>query len=515
LTRILWLLTAALFLALLAVHYPTVDGPSHVYNAWLQSQPDLWRGVLEWNEWFIPNWTASLLLRILVTMFGPEGGYRCMVAITATSPVIAILLAFRDRAGANLAAGISLALSLGFSLSMGFFAFMLGCSALTLLVGFWSRWQNQPPNVFRIIMSAVALLLIFWTHSIPALIGGVLLGCLGLLRLANNGWLWWLAGIPVAAVALKYKQFAAGLDYLPANVGADFWHGLSVALLGAFLPAKLTSAEQLFCILLLICWATTCWIGIRKLKSHGVDLQNWENYLGGIALLLLLITPFVPDSGSGGSMVRSRLAAMAVHVSALWLATRPLDEQMLRKLNTIWLMLFVATVAFRIPLIRSAAEMQREQRSISNSIPLGSNSVMLSAHYDGLDDKESKSLVHLFDHYLDWLAVERKSLQLANYEAASYVFPLRFKQQANPDQLLFGGRALASPPAISLKPYLASSVGGTVPQLDRIVLFNLKTARAQTPEATRLLEAEIGQHFQLCAETQRGFFHVYCPKASR
>lgn len=139
---------AALIPVWLFPYFPTQDGPSHLYNAFVlahyaDSASVLTRSYFELNLRLFPNWTAYLLMAPLLRILPPLVVQQLILSICVISIPAAVLYLQKSFKGTvDATALLAVLLAYSYILFMGFFNFVIGAALFAFAVGFWWRRRN-------------------------------------------------------------------------------------------------------------------------------------------------------------------------------------------------------------------------------------------------------------------------------------------------------------------------------------------------------------------------------------
>jgi hypothetical protein len=412
---------------------PTVDGPSHVYNAWIQahlgdggsgSYPAL-AEYFEIDRRPLPNWTAQAALRLLLAVLPPAAAEKVLVSGYA----VLFLLAARYLAGAvdpgrSWLAWLAVPFALSVALHFGFYSFCISLALFLLTLGFWWRGRERPGLRFAVILNGL-LLLCYFSHIVSSLLALLALGVL------------WLATLPSAVragalrrhlrhVAILLPQAVLPVWFLLAQRGAPVrgpreafptWSTL-------FLPRALFSFAGwpprliLALVFLLLVLLT---LRRRWLESRGTLRFRDEDAWPLLAVVLVAVYLLAPEKMAGGSLLKLRLTLYP------WLALLPwLDPPPSPRFRRAAVAGLALLAAWSVATVLSAyRERDREVQAFlaaADGIAPDTRVVALVFGPTGAF-REPLALFHAFDR----AAVARGAVDLDDYEAASGAFPVRFR----------------------------------------------------------------------------------------
>ena len=149
-------------------YFPTQDGPSHLYNAFVlahyfDASSIILREYITINTHIFPNWTTYLIMAPLLRILPPLVVQQivlsiCVISIPAS--VVYLQKSFKPAADPTALLGVLLAFS--YVLFMGFFNFIVGAALFIFTIGFWWRRRNG-----RYLYALYALLIaIYLSHGL-------------------------------------------------------------------------------------------------------------------------------------------------------------------------------------------------------------------------------------------------------------------------------------------------------------------------------------------------------------
>lgn len=425
--RVLFFALAVLHLVpfWVVTYVPTVDGPSHVYNAWVQAHlgdtehyPAL-REYFEIDHRPLPNWTAQVSLRALLLVLPPAAAEKTFVS----GYVLLFLLAARYFAGAvdptrRWLAFLAFPFALNATLHNGFYSFAISVALYLFALGFWWRGWKNPGWRFALVLNGL-LLGCYFSHLVSLFVA---LGSLGVL---------WLATLPAAIRADAFRRHLLHLPILLPQIVLPLWflagqpHRLihpkafatwsnlfldpAVYAFGVW-PQRLILLLAFFLLILL-----TLWKPLRRQWS-------WREEDGWLLLALSLVVVFLlaPDRLAGGSLIKLRLALYPWLALLPWLAPPPAPN--LRRALVVSLALLgvwdVATVASAY---RARDRTVTAFLAAADGIPANTRVVALVFGAGGTYPGPPE-LYHVFDR----AAVAQGAVDRDDYEAWAGHFPVSF-----------------------------------------------------------------------------------------
>ena len=150
-------------------YFPTQDGASHIYNAYVLKEYHhhenyRLREVYELNQTLFPNWTSHVLLVVLMYVFPPIVCEKIVLSLCIALLPISLFYFLNSVQRSNLIFGIvGFIFAYNYLLHMGFYNFVLSMSLYFFTLGYWwkikdnLRWTNA-------IVIYLLLILTYFTH---------------------------------------------------------------------------------------------------------------------------------------------------------------------------------------------------------------------------------------------------------------------------------------------------------------------------------------------------------------
>ncbi|HLX08959.1 MAG TPA: hypothetical protein VKY89_13985 [Thermoanaerobaculia bacterium] len=411
---------------------PTVDGPCHLYNAWMllhlhDAARYPWIGrYFEVVARPVPNWLTHLLLAGLMGLVPPLVSEKLLLS----GYVLLLLGGLWYLAGAVDAERRWLAF-LGFlfvfslPLQFGFYNFCFSLALFAIAVGYaWRRRDDLDLG------AAVKLNLLLWLCYFAHVVSTVMALCaITVLWLATTQRaklrrrLLSLAALAPQAVLPVWFVAAQGgspsmASSAPASLLADFvrlavFVGLEAqARLGALLALA-------FALLLALSIAYRL---RRRQRSAAADLGFLALAAGFAALYFL-----APEGMAGGTLIKLRLAAYPWLILIPWLAPGLPGGARAAGVGV----LAALAVLNLTCVIRCYREVDRLQRPFVGGLEAAAGgSVIVPLLFDRYGGCSRGGYL---GHTLDYVAIDKGLVDWGDYEAMTNYFPLRFKAFAGHD----------------------------------------------------------------------------------
>ena len=450
-------------------HLVTQDGPAHIYTAFVTKDLIFHRHTSPYHELYrvqkkpLPNWTCTLLLAGILSVFGPN--YAEAILMTLCLLVgygsFAYCIGSLSQRGSPLLFANWLMQS--WFLWAGFYNFYLGMMLVPLVIGIYLRHRE------RLVILSGSLVLLFFTHLVPAALALLTLGILGIWM--RRGWKLALALAPAAILIGAYIfNFKGDTQYSPDILSAfkTFPQKVFVFSLGWV-------GEQ-----------RSVWVAVVLIMLLAVFLmsrQEWKSPLGALALTTLacfMLYLLAPDVGFGGSVVKMRFAFAVFLFGSLLICS---VERL--RVWTPWIGIALA-ILLVAQLIDVAQQVRRNSDGVENylaamdKLPVGSGFVRMyfpapyAMHRWGMDRLAFHPLLHV-----DELgAVRRHAVDLSDYQSATGTFSIDIKPSVDDGHRHSLGFETPGGDAWAIVEWLN---GGLPVPIDHIVYFGDEAPGSEAP----------------------------------
>lgn len=486
----------------------TQDGPSHVYNAFLlfHLNETPFRDHFTLGALLQPTWLSQLILGGLVHVFSPVTADK----LVATACLLIVPLSFRyflrqvEPSAPRSLSWASIPFAASHALYMGFWNFCLGYGVSFLaLAQFWRFWQ-QPSARGGAFLGGIAFLLAV-CHPVPV---AVFLLVIANVILYDVVTLWMRASPPAWPAELMHRSGWLGLWLLPAvtffavssvhrggiSVWRPFWSTLreldrmwTLVVHSRFerWPAAIVA------ITIAIAVATVLW---RRRRANGGDA--WL-----VAALVVLAAYFLaPDTTSGGDHLAERLLLFPWPLAVVWIAHMSRTVRAPAWLGPVVASTALVLLGLRWPVQRRLDEMLVDYRAAAAHVPQGATVLHISLVRGGIGTPEARPSLTLspFVHAIGYQAVERRLIDLQNYEARTSFFPVVARPATLEAISRFSQVELPGPACVEL-----SGPGDLEP--DAVLVFGRAEAGRLCPE----LEAELNSAYALAHSAGEGRALLY------
>jgi hypothetical protein len=393
-------------------YLPTVDGPSHLYNSWILKQ--LIRGAHgPLSDWFRidwqphPNWIGHAVMALLMTVVSPIIAEKLFV----TGIVLLFLYAIWRYAGVadeanRVFAFLAVPFAYNLMLQNGFYNFCAGVDLYFLTVAVWWRRRHRP-DARTIAITSGLLLLCYFSHALPAALAAGSIGLLWLISLRGQRLLMHarhlIALLPVAPLLLWFGPVGGKYLQGPVRRGELFRWVARMRMLYTF-----DQRQLVFGMILSILLGTLIVATLIRRRWKWSD-SNAFLLLSVVVVAIYAASQFViPD-------VQERLSLFVVLMPLAWLDSRVPR----RTVMAIGVVLALAYCGYIINRYRVAGS--HLARFVRSADAVGRQATLLPFLYE---IGPPGFFVPFYSHAIDYVALKKESVDIANYEPVLAYFPI-------------------------------------------------------------------------------------------
>lgn len=380
----------------------------------------------------VPNLASTVLPAIFLFFLPLELAQRALVLCLVLGLALATRFAvgsFRpdDRGMAILV----LPLVYSFIFQLGFIGFLYGLVLYLFLIGLWVRWWDRWTPL-RILAFVPLAILTFLAHAVPLIVLFVTLFVLSFHRAVARsspsvllplltfapalGMVAWFTRSPIFEQPVMIPQTAfrpTDLALVYCFDGREAWVSLAILVLFAGLAAHGTSR--------------------RAERPDEASDGLWMAFFAMVAMYGLARDPM-----GEGSFLKPRLVLFPFLVLILAVAARPAAGWMRRGIPAAVLALALLHLPLVLTQYRAHDRALREIISLRDSIEEGST-VLPLCFYSWREDSEGRpgsSRIQAYLHAGAWLSADRDVVNLRNYSAPFWQFPVRYLPERDPYRYL-------------------------------------------------------------------------------
>jgi len=415
-------------------HFPTQDGPSHIYN--LVILHDLLNGGAEWGRYFtyqlraVPNLGFHLVAYPLITLFTPYVTEKIFVSIYILLMTVSVPILIRNFGNRPLPLSfLVFPLLFNFPFMMGFYSFAIAVPCMLLAISAaWSIRSAPLPSRFLVLnLAGVAL---FYLHLIPFII--YLLSACIMLTVPTIGrerqfWKPFLQPVIIApAMMLCLFYLYASRHGSQEQVSYAISWSRFQELLGSLLVFSIDTfsmwqlAAWLPLFILLYILAKAGW----KEREESLEHRDRNRAIMPLLLALLFIYFSLPVDFGGGDFFNQRLPWILVILS-LPLLSIPLTGPIRR-----FQVFIFPGIALLFLCVNSVILTQQSSRvgsflaGMGEAIPQGTFIATYKPIAQGWTRVDP--LLHAASHY----GIKKMCIDAGNYELSSIISPVQLRETA-------------------------------------------------------------------------------------
>ena len=423
-------LSAALFLLLALLylipiwsvdHLPTSDGPTHLYNAWILRElvagtdgPIARQYAIDWRPH--PNWSGHALLALLMCIVPPVVAEKLLVSAI----VFLFLWSIWLYAGAKEYAFLAFPLAYHQFLQSGFYNFSLGIALYFLILAVWWRRRDRP-DAKTIALIAVLLLLCYFSHPMPALLA---VGSIGLL---------WLFTLPDRPPARHARHLLALIPVLPFLAWFAVAQGTEATPSQTPLSDRILQLARVDAILTFDDWQLKAGFALFAILIAfiGITAARWRRLRETDAFFVLTLAVLIiyfkaPLAIAGGMGVAQRTAIFIYLLPLPWLWSE-FSKPVRLGIVALLAVLAVGNLIFLTDRYRAVDPLLT--KFIRTLDPIAPDTTVLPLLFDR---RPPNTLIAAYSHMIDYVAIEKRLIDLGNYEPTTGYFPIKFRPDVPP-----------------------------------------------------------------------------------
>jgi hypothetical protein len=413
----------------LFAHFPSQDGPSHLYNTVVLSS---YHTTQLYQRFYnvVPNAAGNVFTEILLVgalkFLSPLVAERLLLTAYVVLLPLSVMYLLRSMGQRRLLWTLAAFLFVpNWFLHSGFWNFCFGAPLALFALGFYlkhrHRWTGSAYLSFGLLGLAVyAAHIVSWGVVVIGVVGAIVFE-----RLANRKaidrrapskpLLCLLPGLVLAVVYGLKAQAPAVFEKMPLtrrihalfscfalNAGTDYYFiAACVALLGAAFV-----------------------VAVRHRLQNGRRL-TYTDFLLVFSFLFALLALVAPDTIGAGAFVRDRLGFFGWLFLFLWIAAQDIPALWSRRCAALLCLLSVAWCLYRMPMYSKWSGAVSELAD--TTVWIQPNSTVLALNLNPVDNLRFQPLLHAID-----LLTPKPFIDLINYEASLNYFLVNFRPDMSP-----------------------------------------------------------------------------------
>jgi hypothetical protein len=423
LRRIYCTLAALWLLPVWVVRYlPLQDGPSHLYNSWLLRELILGaNGAIA--HWFRidwqphPNWIGSVALAALMSVVPPLLAEKLFVSAIILTFLAGAWMITEEKAWAFLA----LPFTFNYMLQSGFYNFSVALGLYFIIVAVW--WRRRARTDARTLALVAGLLLLcYFSHPLPLVLAMGSIGLVGMLTRSSPKHL--ISFIPVLPLLawFAHARGSGGMNTERIPLGQLWDYIAHTQVLFTFDVWQTRLGVFLFVVTVLLLLMTLL---------HRERPWRWQprDAFGVLAVVIVIIYVWSPAALVGGLLVRERMALFVALVPLGWIAPR-LPR---RATDVCVIVLAIVSLLYNGYIVqRFRRAGRRAEDIVASASGVGTDSAFVPLMLDTLP---RGIFLPVYHHTVSYAAIQRRAVDLDNYEAGTGYFPIKWNPKLQPPDL--------------------------------------------------------------------------------
>lgn len=475
----IFLVTLLLFPVLISKYFVTLDGPCHLYNAymlknWINHEHiDFYSKFYSINHNPDPNWFSHIVLAGFMMILPALWAEKLLLVLYI------VLFAFSFRKiitfftpGNKWLSLIILPFIYHRTFQMGFYNYCFSLVFMLCTVAVFIYLLKQQKPVILAITCLCMFFITYMAHPIGYLVAIVICGGIWIFNYATCV----LAG--KSARQILYSGVALALSIAPSMVmlliflkrrsvhetvpGTETFSALIAHLFNMELITTISTDEVFWgkltfmvCVVLVVAGIIT---KVRRGKIEAYDVFG----LGAIGFFAFY---FLSPSGIGGAGVLSvRIVAMPFILLMLWFGCIEWNKYVKWGVTFFFGLVTVILIVVRLPIHIASSQLVDEYTTAGKKVKPLSIVLPLNYSYTGIDKNglPLNKRTWIFTHALNYIAIDKPLIMLDNYEANTGYFPFIWHPEKNPfSYICKQGSIEVIPPQPDIEPY-EKQVGDTV-----------------------------------------------------
>jgi hypothetical protein len=414
-------------------YFPSQDGPSHLYNAWIMKalgNPEfpLINSSYDMRWGLFPNWTGHAVIFLLMHIFSPITAEKIWLSLIILGLPAGVIYLSRAVAHGSKNATVPWWTLLGFFFTLnhplykGFQNHGMGLVLFIFILAYFWKNNIRGWSALRLLVLNILLISTYFCHIVPFVLS---LMAMVILRLCNresiNNNLRFFAALIPMGLLLLYYRYSYPVQYRLRLPG---WYYLKKEALYLLQGKMLTGFNR----------HDSWYIALSVLIGIGIIGMLWSIAAGAgsskpgdkrnqliILVLFLSVVYFIsPDAIGGGKYLNMRLALYPLFPLIVWLkAPRNMPLRIL---------LICAIILLTVTHFRESFSAQKEINKHYNRIvqlarELPDDSFAAAARNFPEWNQRLRPILHAISYGI----IGRDIVNLTNYEARLPYFPIKWK----------------------------------------------------------------------------------------
>ncbi|MBE9070240.1 hypothetical protein IQ260_26720 [Leptolyngbya cf. ectocarpi LEGE 11479] len=540
-----------LFFALIALfllpiwlfeYLPTQDGPIHVHTAdvlhsFLTDGPSIFQDYYVPNLQLAPNWTTQVILTGLMFIASPAIAEKLLLSLYVILLPLAVRYALNgvrpEVPAPSFLAFLAFPLCYNLTFNMGFYNFAYSLVVFLFTLGYWFRSRNRPSQIGLLMVLSLGL---YFTHLFSFIVFCIVVGVLILwqgIRLFLSS----RRGHPITLKRFLIKTtLPTGMALLPTClICLQFLSQNSTGSKGPRWVASVVDNLRLGSLITLSSLVSYSWfelvcaiaiglvligLTVYSLWRRGIPEQGEKIMAGNgllmVTLVLLGVYLFAPRGLSGSVTIKDRLLLYPILTLMLWLATGRYPSWIRRGMTGLLVSISIALLVIQTTTYGYLNDYWREYTSTAPFIEEHSTLLAINLPSSSLASPQAPDLwrppkfvrpwqLNPFINVSGHMAVSRKAVLLNNYQANEDYFPVNFRPELNPFEIMAADdwRLLGKKLHVDILGYAVS----TGRPIDYVAIWQTADRPLQEQEA---IFQQLSTAYELIyTSPQRGYARLY------
>ncbi|MFL6244813.1 MAG: hypothetical protein ACJ74H_02220 [Thermoanaerobaculia bacterium] len=395
-------------LPLCSVRYlPTGDGPTHVYNAWVlhellsgEPPPNIARAYrVDWKPH--PNWSGHAFMALAMTAVPPLIAEKLLVALILASILGGTwFLATSIDPRNDVYAFLAFPFTWTQTLVAGYYNFSLSIGLYLIILGVW--WRRG-----SVLLLAALLVLCYFTHPMAALLA---CGSIVLLSLLTRRFAHLPALIPAIALLAIFGRTEQSNVGAPLQLKID-WTAASIL---ARIDTLFAFDNRIRPIAIALALIYVGLIVVTLLHER----RREQTAMAILALALIATMFWIPAAQGTRDLFTGRMQPFVFLILPACFTPRIADRWR-NALFALLSLIAIATAAIAFERVRTFGREMGELVRRFDAIEPGTTLLPLIC-----ERPHSRSFVNVFAHFISYVALEKRLVDLSNYEPFTQVFPI-------------------------------------------------------------------------------------------
>jgi hypothetical protein len=433
----LWLIAYVLLTAIYALpvwlftYFPSQDGPSHVYNAFILNHYNdpkyVFQQFYDIRNALIPNWTSHALLVLFMQFATPLTAEKLLltgyIVLMATALLYLITGVQKD---AKPLAFLGFPFIYNGLFVMGFYNYVLGIGLMLLSIGYW--WRNVQDMEHKTIpVLGILMLLLYFTHPLALTLAMFSILMITLLNLSNRSITLKQALLSLTALIIPTILLLCHMEGGPWQWGDWPFNRLLTFFLKNGSLVYHSPRQMIPAAILTLTFSALVFYSL--MKEHVVQKGLWFNprrqpkdFFFFLALAFLIFYFIFPDRMGGGAVIKGRLSFLPFLIIIPWISWNM--PKMAKNLVGAMLIVLAVTYVGHASVYHKRLSEELEIYMSGGNV-IEPNSVILPLCFDAVG---SGSIIGTFQHPAGYYGCQAGGINLYNYEAGTGHFPTVFKR---------------------------------------------------------------------------------------